>query len=156
MKNKFFLFFFGASFRLMLNYKIGYYFDRKGGKFAHLIISYLRYKQITKRNCQISYKSKIGKNIEFAHPLGIVIGDFVVIGDNVKIWQQVTLGSHGKREFPLEYPIIKNNVKIFAGAKVFGNIIIGENSVVGANAVVNIDVPANSVAVGIPCRIIKK
>jgi serine O-acetyltransferase len=67
-----------------------------------------------------------------------------------------TLGSHGKPNEPLSYPVIENNVKIFAGAKVFGNIRIGENSIIGANAVVNKNVPPNSVAIGIPAKIKKK
>jgi len=110
---------------------------------------------IVKRNCDISYNATIGKNLRLPHPIGIVIGDGVIIKDNVMVFQQVTFGSHGKKNQSLSYPIVENNVKIFAGAKIIGGITIGENAIIGANAVVNIDVPANTKAVGIPCRIIR-
>ena len=88
------------------------------------------------------------------HPIGIVVGDGVIIRDNVKIWHQVTLGSHGKKGEPLAYPIIEDGVKVFAGAKIIGGVIIGENAVIGANSVVNIDVPKSTTAIGIPCKLI--
>ena len=56
----------------------------------------------------------------------------------------------------MKYPVIESGVKIFAGAKIIGGITIGENAIIGANAVVNIDVPPNSTAVGIPCKIVSK
>lgn len=107
---------------------------------------------ITKRGCQISYNASLGNNIKFPHPLGIVIGDGVVIGNNVKIWQQVTLGSLGKGD-TLSYPIVRDNVKIYAGAKIIGNIIIDEDAVIGANAVVLCNVPKGKIAVGVPAKI---
>jgi serine O-acetyltransferase len=148
--------FFSPSFRLMLNYRLGKYMHESSIKLFRFTTHYLRYKQVTKRCCLISFKAKIGKNVKFQHPIGVVIGDGVEIMDNVRIWQQVTLGSHGKKGEPLQYPVIKSGVKIFAGAKIIGGVCINENSVIGANAVVNIDVPANSIAVGIPAKIIQK
>ncbi|MBC6369212.1 hypothetical protein DDT91_20660 [Algoriphagus sp. AK58] len=109
-----------------------------------------------KRSCQIDYSAVIGRNVKFAHPIGIVIGKNVIIGNNVKIWQNVTFGSHGKNALKKNYPVIKDNVRIFAGAKIIGGITIGENATIGANSVVNIDVPANATAVGIPCKILVK
>jgi len=147
---------YNAGFRVLLNHRIGKYLYHSRFILFRQIANYYKMRLITKRNCDISYKCKIGKNVRLPHPLGIVIGDNVVISDNVKIWQQVTFGSHGKKGEEMSYPVIEKNVKIFAGAKLFGNINIGENSVVGANAVVNISVPSNSVAVGIPCKIIQK
>ncbi|ERM80694.1 hypothetical protein P872_21560 [Rhodonellum psychrophilum GCM71 = DSM 17998] len=88
--------------------------------------------------------------------MGIVIGDKVIIKDNVMIFQQVTFGSHGKKGLIKNYPTIEDGVKIYAGAKIIGGITIGKNAIIGANAVVNIDVPADCVAVGIPCKIIQK
>lgn len=149
-------FFFSASYRLILNYRLGYYFSKKNDKISGWIVKYLRYKMITKRNCHISYDAVLGQNIRFPHPIGIVIGDGVIIGDNVKIWQQVTIGSHGKKGEKLSYPKIGDNVKIFAGAKIFGDIIIQDGAVIGANAVVFIDVPINGIAVGIPAKIKQK
>jgi len=87
------------------------------------------------------------------HPIGVIIGDGVVIKDNVMIFQQVTLGSHGKRTEEMRYPVIESGVKIYAGAKIIGGVTIGENAIIGANSVVNVDVPAGATAVGIPCKI---
>jgi serine O-acetyltransferase len=85
----------------------------------------------------------------------VVIGETCIIGDDVIIYQQVTLGgvstSKGKR-----HPTIENNVVVGAGSKVLGNITIGANSKVGANSVVVKDVPADSTAIGIPARVIKR
>ncbi len=146
---------YSPRFRILLNHRLGKYFYKSGNFFLRQIGIYYKNEMITKRNCDISYNSFIGQNLRMPHPLGIVIGDGVIIDNNVMIFQQVTFGSHGKPEKnKKEYPHIKSGVKIFAGAKIIGGITIGENAVVGANSVVNIDVPANSVAVGIPCKII--
>ena len=95
----------------------------------------------------------IGQRVFIDHAVGVVIGETTIIGDDVLIYQQVTLGgvslSHGKR-----HPTIENNVVIGAGAKVLGNITIGEHSRIGANSVVLRDVPPHSTAVGIPARVI--
>jgi len=147
-------YFLNSSFRVLLNHRIGKYLYSKNTKVTKLIARYYRYKLITKRGCDISYKASLGKGITFPHPLAIVIGDGVVIKDNVKIWQQVTLGSHGKNGQKLAYPIVESGVRIFTGATVIGGIVVGENAVIGANSVVNIDVPKNRIAVGIPCRIV--
>ncbi|NII28898.1 hypothetical protein HB364_27720 [Pseudoflavitalea sp. X16] len=143
---------FNPSFRLVLNYRVGRYLYL-GNKLFKFLSRYYAYRQVTKRGCQISFRSVIGNNIYFPHPIGIVIGDHVVIGNQVKIWQQVTLGSHGREGEPLSYPVIKDEVKLFAGAKIFGSIVLESKAVVGANAVVNKDVPAGRIAVGIPAVI---
>lgn len=145
---------FNSSFRLLLNYRIGKYLTSKDSKFCRILAMRYKATQLKKRNCQISYKAEIGRGVRFAHPLGIIIGEGVIIKDYVKIWQQVTLGSHGKKGKTPSYPVVENNVKIFAGAKLFGKIIIEENAVIGANAVVLEDVPENCIAVGIPAKII--
>jgi serine O-acetyltransferase len=151
--NVIYFFFFDASYRLKLNYLIGRHLIYKRNFFSKLIVAYLRNKQITKRNCHISYNANIDMTIKFPHPIGIVIGDDVVIGKNVKIWQQVTLGSHGKKTQNFDYPIIEEDVKIFAGAKIIGGVTIGKGAIIGANAVVFINVPAGKTAVGIPAKI---
>lgn len=95
----------------------------------------------------------IGCRVFIDHAVGVVIGETAIIGDDVVIYQQVTLGgvstSHGKR-----HPTIGNNVVIGAGAKVLGNINIGDGAKIGANSVVVKNVPAYATAVGIPARII--
>lgn len=143
-------------FRVLLNYRIGKYFSEKKNFFLRQIGNYYKARMVVKRNCDISYNSNIGVNLQLPHPMGIVIGDGVEIKDNVTIFQQVTLGSHGKIDTNKCYPIINSGVKIFAGAKIIGGVTVGENAVIGANALVNIDVPRNSIAIGIPCRILKK
>ncbi|MCO5268236.1 MAG: hypothetical protein M9897_04995 [Brumimicrobium sp.] len=149
-------FYFNPSFRVLLNHRIGKYCYQSKFKILHLVASRLRYKMISKRGCEISYNSILGKNIRLAHPIGIVIGDKTVIEDNVTIFQYVTFGSHGRKGVEFNYPIVKKGAKIFVGAKLIGGIIIGQNAVIGANAVVNINVPEKATAVGIPCKIINK
>jgi len=97
----------------------------------------------------------IGKNLFIDHGMGVVIGQTAVIGDNVLLYQGVTLGGTGVAKGK-RHPTIGNNVVIGGGAKVLGNITVGDNSYIGANAVVIKDVPANSTVVGIPGRITKQ
>lgn len=97
----------------------------------------------------------IGRRVFIDHGVGVVIGETAIIGDDVIIYQQVTLGgvstSKGKR-----HPTVENGVVIGAGAKILGNITIGQNSKVGANSVVVKDVPSDSTAIGIPARVLKR
>lgn len=150
-------YFYNPSFRVLLNHRIGKFFYKKNNFILRQLGSYYKARLISKRSCYISYNAQIGKGLKIAHPIGIVIGDGVIINDDVTVFQQVTLGSHGKKEIVEKYyPVVQSGVKIFAGAKIIGGVTIGENAIVGANSVVNIDVPRNSIAVGIPCRIIEK
>jgi len=97
----------------------------------------------------------IGNRFFIDHGEGVVIGETAIIGDDVLIYQQVTLGGtgheHGKR-----HPTIGNNVIIGAGAKVLGNITIGDHSRIGAGSVVIDDVPEMSTVVGIPGKVVHK
>jgi len=99
--------------------------------------------------------AKIGKHLFIDHGMGVVIGETAVVGDDVLLYQGVTLGGTGK-EKGKRHPNIGNNVVIGAGAKVLGNITIGDNSYVGANAVVLKDIPSNSTVVGVPGRVTKQ
>ena len=103
---------------------------------------------------EIHPAAKIGKGVFIDHGMGVVIGETAQVGDNVVIYQGVTLGGTGK-EKGKRHPTIQNNVMISAGAKVLGNIVVGENSKIGAQAVVLRDVPANCTVVGVPARIVK-
>ncbi|MEY4480215.1 MAG: serine O-acetyltransferase [Bacillota bacterium] len=96
----------------------------------------------------------IGDRFFIDHGMGVVIGETCEIGDDVVIYQGVTLGGTGK-EKGKRHPTIGNNVVISSGAKVLGSFTVGDNARIGANAVVLREVPANSTVVGIPGRIVK-
>jgi len=99
--------------------------------------------------------ARIGRRFFIDHGMGVVIGETAVIGDDVLLYQGVTLGGTGI-EKGKRHPTIGNNVVIGAGAKVLGNISVGDNSYIGANAVVIKDIPANSTVVGVPGRITRQ
>ena len=105
-------------------------------------------------SCDISPKAYISKDCKFPHPLGIVIGDGVIIKENVKIWHRVTLGSHGKKGGNQEYPIVERGAKIYNSATIVGPVRLGEFCVIGAHAFVSKSVPDYKTAVGIPARIL--
>lgn len=97
----------------------------------------------------------IGRRLFIDHGMGIVIGETCEIGDDVTIYQGVTLGGTGK-EKGKRHPTLHNNVLVATGAKVLGSITIGERSKVGAGSVVLKDVPADSTVVGIPGKVVIK
>ena len=99
--------------------------------------------------------AQIGKSLFIDHGMGVVIGETTIIGDNVTLYQGVTLGGTGK-EKGKRHPTLGNNIVVGTGAKVLGNITIGNNAYIGANAVVIKDVPPNSTVVGVPGRITKQ
>ncbi|MCQ3815950.1 serine O-acetyltransferase [Staphylococcus xylosus] len=99
--------------------------------------------------------AQIGRRLFIDHGMGVVIGETCRIGDNVTIYQGVTLGGTGK-EKGKRHPDIGDNVLIAAGAKVLGNITINANVNIGANSVVLNSVPSYSTVVGIPGHIVKQ
>lgn len=104
---------------------------------------------------EINLGAQIGNRFFIDHGMGVVIGATAVIGDDVNIYHGVTLGSTGNQK-PRRHPKIGNNVMIGAGAKLLGPITVGDNVSIGANSVVTKDIPSNSIAVGVPARIIPK
>ena len=96
----------------------------------------------------------IGKRLFIDHGMGVVIGETAEIGDDVLLYQGVTLGGTGL-ECGKRHPTLRDHVVVGAGAKILGNITLGENAKVGAGSVVVHSTPANSTVVGIPGRIIK-
>lgn len=103
---------------------------------------------------EIDTKATIGAGIYMPHPYGIVIGGACIIGKNVSINQNVTLGRRDIDE--TGDPVIGDNVAINSGAVIVGAVKVGNNAKIGANSVVLKDVPEHATAVGIPARIIAK
>ena len=108
-----------------------------------------------KTGIEIHPGATIGRRLVIDHGTGIVIGETAEIGDDVLIYQGVTLGGTGK-DVGKRHPTVGNNVMISAGAKVLGPINIGDNSRIAAGAVVLKDVPPNCTVVGIPARVVKQ
>ncbi|WP_283163414.1 serine O-acetyltransferase [Sporolactobacillus mangiferae] len=104
---------------------------------------------------EIHPAAKIGRRFFMDHGMGIVIGETCEIGDDVTLFQGVTLGGTGK-EKGKRHPTVGNDVLISAGAKVLGSITIGDHSKIGAGSVVLHDVPSNSTVVGIPGRVVRQ
>lgn len=96
----------------------------------------------------------IGKSFFIDHGMGVVIGETTIIGNNVTLFQGVTLGGTGK-EKGKRHPTLGNNVVVGSGAKILGNFKIGDDSYIGANSVVLKEVPPHSTIVGIPGRVVK-
>ena len=97
--------------------------------------------------------AKIGRRLFIDHGLGVVIGETAIVGDDVTLYQGVTLGGTGK-EHGKRHPTIEDEVVIGGGAKVLGNITVGRNCRIGAGSVVLRNVPENSTVVGVPGHII--
>ena len=95
----------------------------------------------------------IGRRFFIDHGMGVVIGETCIIGNNVTLYQGVTLGGTGK-ERGKRHPTLEDNVLVATGAKVLGSIVIGANSKVGAGSVVLKDVPPNATVVGIPGKVV--
>lgn len=136
----------------LISHRIAHKLAYWGVPFVPRFISYLT-RIIT--GIEIHPKAQIGNRFFIDHGEGVVIGETTIIGDDVLIYQQVTLGGtgneHGKR-----HPTIGNNVIIGAGAKILGNITIGDNTRVGAGSVVVDDVPEHCTVVGVPGRIVQQ
>jgi serine O-acetyltransferase len=97
--------------------------------------------------------AKIGRRLFIDHGLGVVIGETAIVGDDVTLYQGVTLGGTGK-EHGKRHPTIEDSVVVGGGAKILGNITVGKNCRIGAGSVVLRNVPENSTVVGVPGHII--
>lgn len=143
----------GASPRIKVHlYLIILFREKNYLKFAKFFSDRLQ----RKYGLFISPKAKFNMSLDLKHPTGVVIGEGVIIGNRVKIFQHVTLGGARLGDWQDgNYPEIGDDTTIFAGAVVVGKIKIGKNCTIGANAVVTKDLPDNATAVGIPARIVK-
>lgn len=140
------------SFKAMIYYRISHKLYE--GK-HYFLARWVSQKGAHKTGIEIHPGAKIGKGLFIDHGHGVIIGETAVIGDNVTLYQGVTLGGTGK-EHGKRHPTLGNNVMVSAGAKVLGSFTIGENSKIGAGSVVLAEVPSNSTVVGVPGRVVKR
>ncbi|NLZ81918.1 MAG: serine O-acetyltransferase [Clostridiales bacterium] len=140
------------SFKAILWYRIAHKLYLKEHYF---FARWMSQRTARKTGIEIHPGAKIGKGLFIDHGHGVVIGETTIIGDNVTLYQGVTLGGTGK-EKGKRHPTIGDNVMISAGAKVLGSFRVGENSKIGAGSVVVKEVPPNSTVVGIPGNIVKR
>lgn len=140
------------SFKVMLHYRLSHkLYLRK----HYFLARWVSQRGVRKTGIEIHPGAKIGKGFFIDHGNGVIIGETAVIGNNVTLYQGVTLGGTGKEQGK-RHPTIGNNVMISAGAKVLGSFKIGDNSKIGAGSVVLEEVPPNSTVVGVPGRVVKR
>lgn len=137
----------------LVNYRVAHALHVKG--FRVLARAIMGISQII-TNIDIHPACTIGRRVFLDHAFGVVIGETAVVGDDVLIYQGVTLGGVSLERGVKRHPTIGNKSVIGSGAKVLGDIRIGENCRIGSNSVVVKSIPDDSTAVGIPARIIEK
>lgn len=140
------------SFQVMLRYRIAHKLYLKKHYF---LARWISQRAARKTGIEIHPGATIGKGLFIDHGAGVIIGETAILGDNITLYQGVTLGGTGK-ETGKRHPTLEDNVMVSAGAKVLGSFTIGENSKIGAGSVVLKPVPANSTVVGVPGRIVKR
>ena len=140
------------SFKVMMHYRLAHKLYRKNHYF---LARWISQRGVRKTGIEIHPGAKIGKGFFIDHGNGVIIGETTIIGDNVTLYQGVTLGGTGKEQGK-RHPTVGNNVMISAGAKVLGSFTIGDNSKIGAGSVVLEEVPPNSTVVGVPGRVVKR
>ena len=139
------------SFKVMLHYRLAHKLYMKKHYF---LARYISQRGVRKTGIEIHPGAQIGKGFFIDHGNGVIIGETTIIGDNVTLYQGVTLGGTGK-EHGKRHPTIGNNVMISAGAKILGSFTVGDNSKIGAGSVVLQEVPPHSTVVGVPGRVVK-
>lgn len=140
------------SFKVMLHYRFAHKLYKKKHYF---LARWISQRAVRKTGIEIHPGAQIGKGFFIDHGNGVIIGETTIIGDNVTLYQGVTLGGTGKEQGK-RHPTLGNNIMIGAGAKVLGSCTIGDNCKIGAGSVVLTDVPPGSTVVGVPGRIVKR
>lgn len=140
------------SFKVMLSYRVAHKLYLKEHYF---LARWISQRAVRKTGIEIHPGAQIGENFFIDHGNGVIIGETAIVGDNVTLYQGVTLGGTGK-EHGKRHPTVGNNVMISAGAKVLGSFTIGDNSKIGAGSVVLKEVPPNCTVVGVPGRVVKQ
>ena len=146
------IYFLYPGFKAIRMHRRANFYYRHGLMFLARAVSQ---RAVRKTGIEIHPGATIGRRFVIDHGTGIVIGETTEIGDDVLIYQGVTLGGTGK-DTGKRHPTIGNNVMISAGAKVLGPFKIGDNSRVAAGAVVLEEVPPNSTVVGVPARVVRQ
>lgn len=139
------------GFKALRSHKKAHWFLKHNMPFIARLISQ---RTAHKTGIEIHPRATIGKRVVIDHGTGIVIGETTEIGDDVMIYQGVTLGGTGK-DIGKRHPTIESGVMIGSGAKVLGPITVGRNAKVAAGAVVVKDVEPNSTVVGVPGRVVR-
>ena len=139
------------SFKAILRYRLAHKLYLKKHYF---LARWISQRAARKTGIEIHPGATIGKGLFIDHGSGVIIGETAELGDNVTLYQGVTLGGTGK-EKGKRHPTLKDNVMVSAGAKVLGSFTIGENSKIGAGSVVLKEVPPNCTVVGVPGRVVK-
>ena len=139
------------SFKAILRYRVAHKLYLKKHYF---LARWVSQRAVRKTGIEIHPGATIGRGLFIDHGSGVIIGETAEIGDNVTLYQGVTLGGTGKDQGK-RHPTLKDNVMVSAGAKVLGSFTIWENSKIGAGSVVLKEVPPNCTVVGVPGRIVK-
>ncbi|RGO27864.1 serine O-acetyltransferase [Dorea sp. OM02-2LB] len=139
------------SFKVILNYRVAHRLYKKKHYF---LARWISQRAARKTGIEIHPGATIGEGLFIDHGSGVIIGETTIIGNNVTLYQGVTLGGTGKEQGK-RHPTLEDNVMVSAGAKVIGSFTIGENSKIGAGSVVLEEVPPNCTVVGVPGRIVK-
>ena len=139
------------SFRVILRYRMAHKLYLKKHYF---LARWISQRAARKTGIEIHPGATIGKGLFIDHGSGVIIGETTIIGDNVTLYQGVTLGGTGKEQGK-RHPTLEDNVMVSAGAKILGSFTIGENSKIGAGSVVLEEVPPNCTVVGVPGRIVR-
>ena len=135
----------------IINHRIAHWFYKHNMRFLARFVSQWS-RHFT--GIEIHPGAKIGRRLVIDHGMGIVIGETAEIGDDVLLYQGVTLGGTGKDKGK-RHPTIGNNVMVGCGAKVLGPFNVGDNARIAANAVVLSEIPADSTAVGVPAKVVR-
>ena len=146
------IFFLYPGVKAIRMYRRAHWFYKHNMKFWARLISQ---RAARKTGIEIHPGAVIGHRLVIDHGHGVVIGETTEIGDDVLIYQGVTLGGTGK-DVGKRHPTIGNNVMICSGAKVLGPFKVGDNSRVAAGAVVLEEVPPNCTVVGVPAKIVRQ